>query len=135
MGNDQLVTQEIIWYKDIKLLIGVILVIFSFVLGFYGKVLFVIRFYEPIYLISGLSIYAFSFILLFLGVFLVGWETMKMIQQRIHHHVRNTVKQTYNHAKELPKRSLKYTKELHKKGLQYTEKISKKIKQKIKQND
>ena len=107
--------QKIVWYKDKKLLAGVILVILSFIVGFYGKVLLIAKFYEPIYLITGLSVWAFSFILLFAGVFLVGWETVRMIQYRIHHHVRKTVKQTYHHARQLPKKGYDYTKKLHKK--------------------
>ncbi|MBS3114132.1 hypothetical protein J4448_03450 [Candidatus Woesearchaeota archaeon] len=87
--------QKIVWWKDKKLLTGVILVISSFILGFYGKILLIAKFYEPIYLITGLSMWAFSFILLFAGVFLVGWETVRMIQYRIHHHVKRTVKGTY----------------------------------------
>ena len=101
--------KDIVWYKDARFLTGVIVVILSVILGSYGKVLFIFKFYEPIYLITGLSIYAFSFILLFFGVFLVGWETVKMIQQRIHHHVRHTVKRTYHHARTLPKKSYNYT--------------------------
>ena len=105
------------WWKDKKLLAGIILVISSIILGFYGKVLFISKFYEPVYLITGLSIWAFSFILLFAGVFLVGWETVKLIQYRIHHHVRTTVKRTYHHARKLPGRGYDYTKRLHKKGM------------------
>jgi len=117
MDQNQTEQKPIIWWKDKKLLAGVILVVLSFILGFYGKVLFIINFYEPIYLITGLSIYAFSFILLFIGIFLVGWETVRMIQYRIHYHVKKSVKQTYHHAKQLPKKSYQYTKELHKKGI------------------
>ena len=116
--------KQIIWWKDRKLLTGVILVILSFIIGLYGKVLFITKFYEPIYLITGLSIWAFSFILLFAGVFLVGWETVRMIQQRIHHHVRRTVKETYHYTKGLPKKGYHYTKKLHKKGM---DKIKKSI--------
>ena len=96
--------QKIVWWKDKKLLTGVILVISSFILGFYGKILLIAKFYEPIYLITGLSMWAFSFILLFAGVFLVGWETVRMIQYRIHHHVKRTVKGTYEYTKTLPKK-------------------------------
>ena len=99
----------IIWWKDKKLLTGIILVILSFILGFYGKVLLIVKFYEPIYLITGLSIYAFSFVLLFMGAFLVGWETIKVIQYRIHHHVKRTVKGTYDYTKGLPKKGYNYT--------------------------
>ncbi len=108
---------ELVWWKDKKLLTGVILVVSSFIIGFYGKVLFITKFYEPIYLITGLSIWAFSFVLLFAGVFLVGWETVRIIQYRIHHHVRRTVKETYHYTKGLPKRGYRYTKELHKKSM------------------
>jgi uncharacterized membrane protein YcjF (UPF0283 family) len=106
------------WWKDKKLLAGIILVILSIILGFYGKVLFISKFYEPVYLITGLSIWAFSFILLFAGVFLVGWETVKLIHYRIHHHVRTTVKKTYHNARRLPTRGYYYTKKLHKKGME-----------------
>jgi len=124
---------SVIWWKDFKLLIGVILVVLSFVLGFYGKILFVVKIYEPFYLITGLSIWAFSWILLFLGVFLVGWETVKMIQQHIQHHVKKTVKGTYNYTKGLPRKGYRYTKELHKRGLDKIAKTTKSIKEKIKQ--
>jgi predicted tellurium resistance membrane protein TerC len=102
------------WWKDKKLLTGVILVLLSVILGFYGKGLFIIKFYEPVYLITGLSIWAFSWVLLFLGVFLVGWETVRMIQQRIHHHVKKTVRETYHYTKGLPRKGYHYTKKLHK---------------------
>ena len=138
MDNNQ-TEQKLIWWKDKKLLAGVILVISSIILGFYGKGLFIVKFYEPVYLITGLSIWAFSWVLLFAGVFLVGLETVKMIQQRIHHHVRETVKGTYHHAKELPrkgynytKKGYHYTKELHKKGVDKITKTSKAIVEKMK---
>ena len=108
---------KIIWYKDRKLLTGIILVVASIVLGLYGKGLLGIffvnlvnRLYKPVYLLTGLSVYAFSWILLLFGVFLVGWETVKMIRDRIHHHVRKT----YHYTKGLPKKGYHYTKELHK---------------------
>ena len=107
--------EKIIWWKDIKLLVGIVLVILSFVLGFYGKVLFIFKFYEPIYLITGLSIYSLSFILLFIGIFIVGWETVKMIQQRIHHHIKHAIKQTYHHTTQIPKKGYQYTKGLYNK--------------------
>ena len=120
------------WWKDKKLLAGVILVISSAILGFYGKVLLISKFYEPIGLITGLSIWAFSWVLLLVGVFLVGWETVKMIQYRIHHHVKKTVKDTYKYTKELPKRGYHYTKKMHKKGMDKISKTSKAIAKKIK---
>lgn len=106
-----------VWWKDKKLLAGFVLVILSIIVGFYGKGLFIVKFYEPVYVITGLSLWAFSWILLLLGVFLVGWETVKMIQMRIHHHVRKTVKGTYEYTKGLPKKGYDYTKGLHKKGI------------------
>ena len=108
------------WTKDKKLLAGVILVITSFILGVFGKGLFIIKFYEPVYLITGLSIYAFSWILLFIGIFLVGLETVKRIQQKIHHHVRKTARQTFE-----------YTKGLHKKGMRKIYKKTKDITKKL----
>src|SRR3989338_5052661 len=107
--------EDIKWWKDAKLLTGVILVVLSFVLGFYGKLLFIVKFYEPVYVITGLSIFAFSWVVLFIGVFLVGWETVKMIQNRIHHHVTHTARRTYHHASQLPRRGYDYTKKIHRK--------------------
>ena len=116
MTNQQPTIEQkpIIWWKDIKLLTGFILVLLSIILGFYGKGLFIIKFYEPVYLITGFSIWAFSWVLLFLGVFLVGWETVRMVQQRIHHHVKKTVRETYHYTKGLPRKGYDYTKKLHK---------------------
>lgn len=129
MANQKSATnQPIVWWKDKKLLTGVILVLLSVILGFYGKVLIVVKFYEPVQLITGVSIYAFSFVLLFAGIFLVGWETVKMIQQRIRHHVRKTVKETYHYTKGLPKKGYDYSKQLHKKSMD-------KIKKSMKKND
>src|SRR3989344_1139626 len=117
--------EGIVWWKDAKLLTGVILVVLSFVLGFYGKLLFILKFYEPIYVITGLSIFAFSWIVLFLGVFLVGWETVKMIQVYIQQRIEKTAKETYRITKEFPKKSYHYTKELPKKSYRYTKELHK----------
>lgn len=135
MDNEQLSagTKPIVWWKDKKLLAGIALVFLSTVLSFYGKGLFIIKFYEPVYLLTGLSIWVFSWILLLLGIFLVGLETVKMIQQRIHYHVKHTIKKTYHHVKELPKKGYHYTKELHRKGFDKIVKTSKAIAEKIKQ--
>ena len=100
-----LMEEKIKWWKDRKLLAGTVLIILSTILGFYGKAVFIAKFFEPVGLLTGLSIWAFSFVLLFLGVFLVGWETVKIIQYRIHHHVKKTVKGTYDYTKALPKKS------------------------------
>ena len=128
---EELEQMPILWWKDKKLLTGVVLVILSFILGVYGKIIIIAKFYEPVQLITGISIYAFSFILLFLGVFLVGWETVKIIQSRIQHHVKKTVKTTYHHAKDFPKKSYHYTKKLHRKGMDKITKTSKIIVDKI----
>ena len=123
------------WWKDRKLLAGIILVILSIVLGLYSKGLLGLFFanlfnklYKPFYLLTGLSIYVLSWVLLFLGAFLVGWETVKMIQMRIHSHV----KKTYHYTKGLPKKGYEYTKELHKKSVNKITKTSKAVLNKIK---
>ena len=107
--------KSIKWLNDKKLLAGIILVVLSFIVGIFGKGLSIFKFYEPIYLITGLSLWAFSWVLLLLGVFLVGWETVKIIQNKIQSQVKKTVKRTYDYTKKLPKKSYDYTKELHKK--------------------
>ena len=123
------------WWKDKKLLAGIILVLASIIVGFYGKALSIVKFYEPVYLITGLSIWAFSWILMLLGIFIVGWENVKMIQNRIKHHVKKTVKNTYDQAKDLQEKGYRYTKRLHKKSmnkLSKTLKTSKVIARKMK---
>ena len=118
----------IIWWKDKKLLIGFVLVLLSSVMGIFGKALFIIKFYKPFYLITGLSLYFFSWLMLFLGVFLVGLQTVKTMQQKIQHRVKKTAKETYSYTSKLPKRGYDYTKELHRKGID-------KIKKSISKND
>lgn len=110
--------KSVIWWKDKKLLAGFVLVLLSLIIGFYGKFLFIVKFYEPVGLITGISIYVFSWILFFAGVFLVGWETVKIMHQRIHHHVKETAKKAYHHAKEWPRKGYHYTRELHRKGIE-----------------
>ena len=102
------------WWRDKKLVVGVILVLLIIIVGFYGKGLFIVKFYEPVYLITGLSLWAFSWILLFLGVFLVGSKTVRMIQYKIHHHIKKTARGTYEYTKELPNKGYAYAKKLHK---------------------
>lgn len=127
------------WWKDKKLMAGMILVILSIILGLYSKGLLSFflanllnKLYKPFYLLTGLSIYVLSWVLLFLGVFLVGLETLRMIQHRIQHHVRKTVKDTYDYTKGLPKKGYHYTKKLHKKGMDRLAKTSKAITENIK---
>lgn len=120
-----------VWWKDWKILAGVILVLSSIIIGFYGKLLLISKFYEPIGLITGLSLWAFSWVLLLFGIFLVGWETVRLIQRRIHHHVKKTVRGTYDYTKKLPKRGYHYTKKLHKQGMDRIAKTSKTIAEKI----
>jgi len=38
--------RKIIWWKDIKFLMGCLLIILSFVLGTFGKGLFFVKFYQ-----------------------------------------------------------------------------------------
>ena len=103
--------KKIVWYKDLRFLSGITLIIISIIIGGFGKGLSILRFYKPVYLITGLSLWAFSWILIFLGIFLVGMETFRMIKQRIRHHI----KRTYHYTRELPKKGYHYTKNLHKK--------------------
>ena len=124
--------QKLDIWSDKKLLFGVILMILSFIFGIFGKILFVVKFYEPVSLITGLSIYALSWAILFIGIFLVGWETIKVVQNRIHHHVKKGVMDTYDYTKKLPKKGYHYTKELHKKGIDTISKTSKAIASKMK---
>ena len=99
--------EKIVWYKDLRFLAGITLIILSIIIGEFGKGLSIIKFYEPVYLITGLSLWAFSWLVLLLGIFLVGMETFRMIKYRITHQV----KKTYHYTKELPKRGYDYTKE------------------------
>ena len=99
--------EKIVWYKDLRFLAGITLIILSIIIGEFGKVLSIIKFYEPVYLITGLSLWAFSWLVLLLGIFLVGIETFRMIKYRITHHV----KKTYHYTKKLPRKGYDYTKE------------------------
>lgn len=139
-----LIDQPVQWYKDNKLMIGVVLIIISFILGFYGKVIIgkaiiLAKLYEPVEVFTGISIgiliWAFSWVLLFIGAFIVGWRTVKRIQFRIHHHVKRTVKRTYRHAKKLPGKSLNYTKKLHRKSMDRITTASKRIADKIREQN
>jgi len=112
MTGKQTAQNQVVWWKDMKFLIGVVVVFLSIVLGFFGKGLSIIKFYEPFYLYTGLSIWAFSWLLLFLGIFMVGWETVKMIRSRIHYHVKETVRGTYRHTKVLPKKGIEKLKKI-----------------------
>lgn len=126
------------WWKDRKLLAGVILVAASIAIGFYGKSLlgvfivnWVNKLYSPFYLLTGLSVYAFSWIVFFVGIFLVGWETVKIIRNRINHHVRKTVRGTYDITKELSKKGYRRTKALHRKSMEKISKTAKVINDKL----
>ena len=105
---------QIKFWKDMKFIIGMILIILSIILGFYGKGLigvffigYVRKLYQPFWLLTGLSVYAVSWLMLFLGVFLVGWETVQVIKYKIKSKVKHTVKRTYHHAKQIPKKGIR----------------------------
>ena len=126
------ITQKPIeWYNNNKFLMGVILVILSFVLGIYGKVLILVKFYEPIQLYTGISIYAFSWVLLFLGAFMVGWQTVRIMESKIYSSTQKTVKLTYDHARKFPKKATDYTKKLHRESMDKIYKTSRSIAEKI----
>jgi len=107
--------KRIVWYRDLKLLTGITLVILSFILGFFSKIVILSMFYEPIILITGLSVYALSWIMLFIGAFMIGWETVKLMQQRINYHVKHAAHTTYSYTKEFPKKGFNHARILHKK--------------------
>ena len=120
--------QKIVWYKDLRFLAGITLIILSIIIGEFGKGLSIIKFYEPVYLITGLSLWAFSWLVLLLGIFLVGIETFRMIKYRITHQV----KKTYHYTKKLPKKGYDYSRELHRKSVNKISETSKNILSKIK---
>lgn len=109
--------KPIVLWKDIKFLAGFVLVVLSIIIGFFSKGLIVINITEPFHLIQWVSVYALSWVLLFIGFFLVGMETVKMIQQKINYHVKKSVKETYGYTKKLPKEGIEYTKRLHRKSI------------------
>ncbi len=104
--------KKIIWWKEARFLIGCLLLIISFVVGTFGKGLFLVRFYEPVSRYTGLSLWALSWIITLIGVFLLGIETIKMIKQHIQNQVKKTVRETYLYTKGLPKKGIHYTKRL-----------------------
>src|SRR3989344_563643 len=109
--------RAILWYQDKKLIIAFILIVISFILGFYSKAIIFTKFYEPISLITGLSLYTFSWILMFIGVFMVGWSAVKAMHIKIHNEMKSTVKKTYDNAVKFPRRATDYTKNIHKKSM------------------
>ena len=116
-------TNPSLW-EDKKFLAGFILVLLSIMLGFYGKIIFFTKIYQPLGILTGLSVYGFSWLLLLLGAFLVGWKTVKLIQYRIHHHVKKTVKGTYRHAKY-------HARNIHKRSIKNIEKVRHRLHKKI----
>ena len=120
--REYFIDQPVQWYKDNKLMIGIVIVVISFILGLWGKVLIVAELYRPVELMTGISVYAFSWILLFLGAFIVGWRTVRRIRQRINHHV----KKTYRHAKSLPGKGYDHAKRLHRKGYNHAKNLHRK---------
>ena len=127
------------WYQDRKLMIAFIIIIISFILGFYGKALIIIKFYQPIYVITGISIFAFSWVLLFVGIFMVGWSTVKRMQHEINQNVKRAAKKTYYGAKHqaagFPRKATNLTKIIHKKSIDKIKSTSKAITKKLRQND
>ena len=109
------------WYRDKKLIIAFVIIVISFILGIYSKALVIIKFYEPIYVITGLSLYTFSWILLIIGILMVGWRTVKAMNQKIHHNVKSAAQSTYYK-----------TKDMHRKSMDKIKSTSRKIANKIK---
>ena len=109
------VDRPITWYKDIALVVGIILMMTSIFLGFYGKFLFISTIQQsPVDWLPGLSVWLFSWLVLFIGISLVGWETFRIIRYKIKHRV----KKTYRQAKKLQKKSEYHAKRLHNKSLE-----------------
>ena len=123
--------EKIIIWKDRKIITGIIIVVVSFLMGWVGKGLLIVKFYEPVYAITGISLEVASWILLFFGIFLVGWETIRLIQHKVHHHIRKTVKTTHHSAKELTRKSINYSKDFHKRSMAKISKTSREIAQKM----
>lgn len=113
----------IIWYKDIALIVGIVLILISATMGFYGKFLFISTIYQsPIDWLPGLSLWLFSWIVLFIGISLVGWETFRIIKYKIKH----KMKKTYRQAKRIHRRNYYRAKRLHNKSLEKIAELSNK---------
>lgn len=125
------IQNPIIWWKDIKFLIGISLVLSSFILGFVGKGIFIAKFSEPVGRYTGLSLWGLSWLLMITGILLFGIETIRMIKLRIQQAVKKKVKGTYTYTKTLPGKGMGYTRELHKKGVDYTKELHRKSVEKI----
>ena len=123
--------KPIVLWKDVKFWAGFVIVILSIILGFFAKGLIIVNITQPFHLIRGLSVYALSWVLLLIGIFLVGMETVKIIQQKISYHVEKSVKETYGYTKKLPIEGFEYTKKLHRKSMDGLAKTSKFIKGKV----
>ena len=106
VNKPEIMVDETAWWKDMKLFAGIVLFVLNFIIGFYAKVLFLVKIKEPFYWWLGAVIYAFSWILLFAGVYLLGSETNKLIRSRIKHNVKKSVRKTYDGAMKIRKRSV-----------------------------
>jgi len=106
------------WWKEWRLIVGILLILGTVILGFYGKALVIVKYYEPVYLITGISLWILSWVLMFAGVFLVGKGTIRMIKNWIQKEIRNAVTKSYDATTSQAKRGYNYTKELHKKGIE-----------------
>ena len=107
---------QLVWWKNTRFILGVILIVLSFVIGTFGKGLFFIRFHNAFYRYTGLSLWILSWLTTFTGIYLVGRETANMIKQNIRRKITETALETYNITKSIPTKGLKYTKKLHSKG-------------------
>ncbi|MBI1936112.1 hypothetical protein HYS31_06745 [Candidatus Woesearchaeota archaeon] len=111
----------LVWWKDIKLLIGLALVVLNFVLGFYAKVMMVVNIKDPFYWKVWVGVYAISWLMLFAGIYLLGFEGVKLIKANIKHNVKKTI----SDARKLPQKSVNYGRKLHKKSVSKIKSTSK----------
>ncbi|GEM_PF-1994667 len=112
-STEQMKEDFLVWWKDIKLLIGLALIVLNFVLGFYAKVMMVATLKDPFQWKIWLGIYALTWLMLFAGIYLLGFEGVKLIKANI----KRNVKKTISDARKLPKKSVNYGKRLHKKSM------------------
>ena len=117
------INKPIVWYKDIALIVGVILILISIFLGLYGKVLLISTVYQsPVDWLPCVIVWLFSWLVLFIGISLVGWETFRIINYKINHRVRKA----FRGAKKLQKKSEYHAKKLHNEVLEKIGEMTKK---------
>ena len=94
------------WLSNRKVVIGVSLIVVSFVLGLFGKILPLVKLGDPVYVYAGIITWIVSWAILFLGALFIGRGAMNLLQQRVKFHAKRSMKEAYNYTRDLHRKSM-----------------------------